>query len=416
MNEPDNVDYIHYADLGGCFGMKDPEPAAGQTDRRRLYVDLLHAAYAAIKSADPQAQVLYGGVSHDNFYLVEPKGLFDYYFLYWTIGQYRGGDYFDIMNSHAYGEWTELWERMNQCRDGKIDVLAKLHCLQHDMQQYQYPNKPIWFTETGIRNYSNDHPEINNPASQAQYVVKLYARLMSEMDAPIFWFTLKDFPPARGHPHWYAGLINENGEKMPSYYAYKYMTHMMANAQYVGVTPDFGHTMEGYEYMLHGRRTWIIWWRKPKDSNYTGYAIDVSEFLPLQKIDMFGNAEVIRDGGPGDLDGTVNGSIRLYMTEAPLYLRQYVPDTPTPTATATSLPTDTPTATLTPTETPTSSPTVTSTPVFIYLPLYWHRVQPPTPTPTSTPTVTPTPTSIYFIPTKTPTPGLLLFHPLAAQR
>ena len=400
MNEPDNIDYAHHSDLGGCFGMQDPEPKAGQVDRRRLYVNLLHAAYTAIKGADPQAKVLYGGVAHDYFYLIEQDGLFDYYFLYWTIGQYRGGDYFDIMNSHAYGEWTGLWEGKNDCRDGKMDVLAKLHCLRHDLQQYNYPDKPIWFTETGIRNYSDDHPEINNPNSQAGYVFKLYARLMSEMDAPIFWFTLKDFPPARGQPHWYAGLINEEGEKMPSYYAYRLMTSMMTNAQFVGNTPNFGNTMEGYVYDLHGKRTWIIWYKRPADSSYTSYKVGITAFNPLKVMSFDGHdmqVQVIRDGDEGDLDGKVNGSIRIDIPwDMPLFLQQWEADTPTPTATDT--PTVTPTNTLTPTATSALTLTMTITPTGTVT-----STVAGTPTVTPTDTLTPTATSTLTL-TMTITP------------
>jgi len=391
MNEEDYVEHGPNVNLGGCFGEKNNDVDIWH-DRRKLYVNILQAAYTAIKAADPDAQVLYGGVAHDFFYGYEKDGIFDPYFLDKTIGEYRGGDYFDIMNSHAYGEWAAgYWDV--QPYPGH-DVVKKLNYLRQQMREYNYPNKSIWFTETGIRSYSVDNPDFNTPQNQAAYVVKLFARLLSSgMDAPIFWFTLHDMPGHSDGSLWNAGLINQNNEKMPSYYAYKYMTHMMANAQYVGVTPDFGHTMEGYEYLLHGKRTWIIWWRKPKGSNYDGRFISVSEFLPLKKIDMLGHVEVIRDGGPGDLDGTVNGSIRLYMTGEPYYFQRYEEETPTPTSTATISPTATMTPTVT--STPTVGPSATSLPLHIYLPVCWRDIQQlaPTPTSTSMPVVTPTPTS-----------------------
>jgi len=97
-NEPDNT-----AGHGG-------EPHWGGAGAE--YAIMLSTIYTPVKTANPDAQVLLGGLAYDWF--LEDGGPFDSQFLddVLTAG---GGDYFDIMNFHIYPyfwfNWTDMESR-----------------------------------------------------------------------------------------------------------------------------------------------------------------------------------------------------------------------------------------------------------------------------------------------------------------
>lgn len=94
-------------------------------DRGKQYAEMLRIVYPAVKSANPAAYVLCGGMSDTNEF---PRGIYD-----------GGGKrYFDIMNIHTYGVpvATAFVERGKNVR--KI------------MAEYGDDYKPVWNTEFGL--------------------------------------------------------------------------------------------------------------------------------------------------------------------------------------------------------------------------------------------------------------------------
>ena len=62
------------------------------------YAEMLQAIYPAVKAANPNAQVLMGGIAFD--YFEDQGGTFVRSFINEVL-QAGGGDYFDIMNFHS---------------------------------------------------------------------------------------------------------------------------------------------------------------------------------------------------------------------------------------------------------------------------------------------------------------------------
>jgi len=91
------------------------------------YVKLLKVTYAEIKSADPEAKVLLGGLSR------VPTNYIDKVYLA------GGKDYFDIMNIHPYTRPDPPERRM----------LKELKELKTIMAKHEDAGKPIWITEIG---------------------------------------------------------------------------------------------------------------------------------------------------------------------------------------------------------------------------------------------------------------------------
>ncbi len=382
-NEPDSIYHLRPGisrEIGGCFGgeIKVGSITYSWYD---AYVKMLRTAYQTIKAADSSAQVLFGGVAHDWFWYfrTDPTwdypndGLFDPYFLDEVIGNRRAGDWFDIMNFHTYYEWRATWEYWYGDKYGP-DVLAKYGYMREQMQSYGYGDKPIIITEAGVRSYDPDRPNEFTEENQARYVLKLFARILTQLyDQPFIWYTLRDtgsYQTSSSNSH---GLFRVDGTAKPSFYAYRYGVIQFTGARYLGPTDDYGNTVEGYRYKKNGHEFWVLWYKDTGE-----YPITVDRTV-VRLTNKFGDVvAIIHDGDSNDLDGSTNGRIRFRISADPIYLD--APDGPIGTPTATPPPTHTPTPTPTATSTPTPEPsaTVTASPTI-------------SPTATATPSPTPTP-------------------------
>ena len=94
-------------------------------ERGKLYAQMLKLAYPAIKSANPKAWVLAGGMTDWNEF---PRGI------------YEGGgrDYFDFMNLHTYGVPVVY------------GFVARGLSVYSVMKEFHDEGRPIWNTEFGI--------------------------------------------------------------------------------------------------------------------------------------------------------------------------------------------------------------------------------------------------------------------------
>ena len=302
-NEPDKIYSVRPdIDIGGCFGDIWYDE----------YVRILRDVYRTVKEIDPQAVIAFGGVAHDWFYYpgtpYPHSGLFDPYFLDEVIDKRRGGDWFDVMNFHTYYAWRWYWEYYGY---GK-DVLAKYNYMREQLRQYGYPDKPIIITETGMRSYDANHPELVSERTQARYVLRLFARILTVMyDQPFVWFSIRDI----GHSH---GLLREDGSEKPSYRVYRFGVPQFTGARFLGMTGDYGNTIEGYRYEKEGHEFWVLWYKDGPSYTYRNISIP---WTRVRVTDMFGEEQrVIVDGGTGDLDGQVNGRITLPIPHDPVYL------------------------------------------------------------------------------------------------
>jgi hypothetical protein len=261
-NEPDvDPSLVSPDNQFGCWGDQSDEYYGGE-----YYASMLEQAYPAIKAANPQAKVLHGGLLLDcdptdpdlvGIFDCTPAKFFEGILRY-NSGQ--GGNYFDIVSFHGYptyaghmqsDEHYPKWEKRGGVVLGKIDYLREV------MSNYGY-DKPIFDTEGSLLCTDawwptcDDFPTDPFYEAQADYVVWRFVRNIAvDVDVTI-WFTLRDVG-------WrYTGLLNSDLSDRPSFYAYKYLSLTLSDAEFVTTVTQYPD-LRGFEFTKPGNRIWILW-------------------------------------------------------------------------------------------------------------------------------------------------------------
>jgi hypothetical protein len=283
-NEPDNGNVL-YAEQGqGYFG-HTPE----------AYVDVLEAVYQPIKSVDPEAKVLLGGLAYDAW----PDPFVEDFLDQVLID--GGAAYFDLMNFHYYLAFRANWEPYGH------DILGKLAYL-HDKLDFYGVDKPFVCTETGW--FSNELVGGSHEI-QSRYVVQGFVRSMTTDMESVIWFTLVD---QESDPrNW--GLVGVDLNPKPSYYAYQTLTAQLSRAEYVqevGLEETSSILVEAYEFATPAGQTIIVAW--VNDDTTVKMAHSAPQVIV---VDKFGSETIVYDGDDGEVDDRVHVSVG----PSPVYLR-----------------------------------------------------------------------------------------------
>lgn len=266
-NEPD-VDpvLVPSNSVFGCWGDTRQTYYGGE-----YYGEMLKVVYPAIKSADPGAKVLIGGLLQD----CDPtfsKGCKSGKFFEGIIrtGINERGDNFDYVSFHGYApyagpdsglyfdEHDPKWEH----RGGV--VLGKLNYLRYVMSKYGL-NIPIFHTEGALLCPESNTADCTIPdsrfyESQADYVVWLYVRnLANEVDATI-WYEFQG-------PGWgYGGLLDGSQNPKPAYNSLKFLTQELNGASYSGRVLE-NTNVAGYKFSTYNKEIWVLW--SPDENPHT---------------------------------------------------------------------------------------------------------------------------------------------------
>jgi hypothetical protein len=245
-NEPD-VDpaLVNAHSVFGCWGDREDETYGG-----RYYAEMLKVAYPAIKSVDPQAQVLIGGLLLDR-----PSGGEDNHprFLEGIL-EGGGGPFFDLVSFHAYAYYggtlglmgNPLWP------DSATVMPAKVAFLREVLAQYGYGDKPLLNTEGALlcAEASEDCFEM-----QAAYVPRVYAEALAlGLEAQVYYAWINE--------GWrYTGLLQPDLTPKPVYNAYKAAATFLSQASYEREVMGYPQGMVGYTFSRPDRavRVDVIW-------------------------------------------------------------------------------------------------------------------------------------------------------------
>jgi hypothetical protein len=273
------------------------------------YAEMLKAVYPVVKAANPDAQVVFGGIAYDRF--GDPDG-FVRSFLD-DVLKAGGGDYFDIMNIHVYPPLGPNWTT-----NGGPGLYEKVQAVRAVLQTYNV-TKPFVVTETG------DH---NNPApgllgsdeSQTRHVVKLYTQTLAAGVEFSSWFLLYDLG---GSYPYDSGLVTVGDAgnaptKKPAYAVYQQAINEFKPLQFdrvLTLAETKADKMEAYRF-INSQTQQVIYvaWLNP---------IDVTTTKPLQLAgnqatvrDMYGQATTVLDKD----DRKQDGKVTITVSGRPIYI------------------------------------------------------------------------------------------------
>jgi Cellulase (glycosyl hydrolase family 5) len=266
-NEEDGP-YITGDNIWGCWGDTSDTYYGG-----KYYAEMLKAAYPQIKSADPQAQVLVGGLLLD----CDPRGNPS---VCASLGKDAkppkflegilvggGGSSFDGVSFHAYDyyqgglgyysntNWQSAWNTTGPVSIAKVQYITSL------LTTYNAPGKFLMNTESAILDYCpNDicggGQTFEN--TKAYYITQVYATAIATGLRANIWYDVFGWNGS--------GLLNGNLSPLPAYTAFQFGRSELRAATYSGATSatDIGSAsslIKGYKFQRidDQHRVWVLW-------------------------------------------------------------------------------------------------------------------------------------------------------------
>jgi hypothetical protein len=261
-NEPDVDRNLVGSRSGfGCWGEADDPYYGGG-----YYAEMLKVVYPQIKAADPEANVIIGGLLLDcdpdnppEKSPGVPENCVQARFLEGILLN-GGGDYFDGVSFHSYDYYSnEIGKYYNvnwhsaSGTTGPV-LTAKTRFLRNVLESNGYPDKFLLNTELAlICGTDGKEPECKTEeytASKAYYVAQATATGLAEgLDANV-WYSLRGW---RG-----SGLVDNKLNPNPAYQAFLFTIEQLDRAAFQGEITSFPG-VKGYEFQKDGGRTWILW-------------------------------------------------------------------------------------------------------------------------------------------------------------
>ena len=280
-NEPDIApNIVSPESIYGCWG-DDTDAYYGGG----YYAEMLKQVYPQVKAANPQAQVLVGGLLLDCDPVNPPAGEQCIPAGYLEgILRSGGGDFFDGVSFHAYDYYTGPFEYGNKNWNSNWDssgpvVIAKARFLRSVLAAYRHPDKYLLNTEAGIlcgRDASEPQCQSDEfAATKAYYVAQVNATGLAESLRANIWYSLTGW---RG-----TALVDAQGKPNSAYTAFQFSAAQLEGAAFVRNIPDYPG-VRGYEFLRDGKKVYFLWSldKKPQPVLF--------DKIPDAIFDVFGQA------------------------------------------------------------------------------------------------------------------------------
>ena len=255
-NEPDAPIQGEGEHFYGCWGDPNDQFYGG-----RAYGEMLKVAYPRMKAANPNVQVLNGGLLLGD--LADPSANF-------IKGMFAAGSgsSFDILAYHGYSyydirpEITTPDGSSARTPDGHLGAVdLKVAYLRRVMDDYGVPQKPLFNNEGAL--LCGFVPDINEcRQAQADGVGRLYARAIKDGLVGVVWY-LYDSDGFNN-----SALVEPANPsvKRTSYFAYKHAAAMVVSADYLGPLTGQAAGVEGYRFRYGSRTITIFWSNTPQSA------------------------------------------------------------------------------------------------------------------------------------------------------
>jgi hypothetical protein len=285
---------VHYWEL-----WNEPDAAGGPGNQwgwgmhADKYAQMLAAAYPVIKSADPNAVVMTGGLAYDNWF--NQGGPFNPDFLPDLLAA-GGSQYLDALAFHYYvnnaGGWAEIAQKAVQMR-GVMNA--------HGV------DLPMLCTESGLTSSTTFS---STEALQARYLPQMFVSAASAGVRSTVWYLNRDFTPQQ--PGWevfaLSGLTRLNNSSKPSFTAMQVLSQEVGSGGYVrelGPSDGVTATLKGYRFRRPsgaGQVT-VAWNSSPGPLVFTIPQAD-AQFVS-RAVDLYGQIVPTQPGPAGSVQVTV---------------------------------------------------------------------------------------------------------------
>lgn len=289
-NEPDiAVGIVPGESVFGCWGDRsDPYYGGG------YYAEMLKVVYPTIKAADPQAQVMVGGLllECDPYTMTVPATcvnedrLQSGYFLEGVL-RAGGGDFFDIVDVHGYGELRlDLPAHMNSWYHwsppaGGTGLPEKVGFVRRLLEQYGVPGKAIMSTELALK---CEEPGADCDEAGAAYIPRVYAEAHQlGLLGGVYYALITEYK--------YKGLLLPDLTPKPQYAAFKFLASQLSWVEYVKPVEGYAGVSGAEFNQSRLRRMWIVWSADGTDQALTPPA----DFV--QAYDKYGNVLGLTEDG-----------------------------------------------------------------------------------------------------------------------
>lgn len=286
-NEPDvDPKHVKADELYGCWGDEADEFYGG-----RHYAEVLKQVYPKVKEANPEAQILVGGlllacdplkptvaVSGEAVECISSKFLDG-------ILENGGGEFFDGVSFHAYDSywgktgwyknagWNTSWDTHGPVLGAKADYLNSM------LRENGYFDKYLLNTETAVlcgkTGLEDECLTEEFAQTKAGYTAQANTMAAAKGIRANIWYSIYGWRAS--------GLMTMGQTPYPAFAAFQFNASMLKGSRFVQeVTGIEG--LFGYEFMKEGKTWWIVWGVKDEQ--------DVSlqlPSLPEAVFDLYGN-------------------------------------------------------------------------------------------------------------------------------
>jgi hypothetical protein len=267
-NEPDvDPSQVSADSLFGCWG--DFGDTAGFGGG--YYAQMLQAVYPQIKAADPQAQVLLGGLLMDCDPPCVQAEFLDGVLSY---NGNTGGQYFDGVSFHAYdyGSTTTTGRYVNPNWSAASDttgpvIAAKVQFIQSELAAHSVNGKYLINTEAAVLCVPESNVVCQNDAApfsttKAYYVAEAYAMALKLGLRANLWYSLPGWPGRASR------LVDGSATPVPAYYAYQFAATRLAGATYLADV-TVSSNIWGYKFRTDYGEVWVVWDKDGTPQNVT---------------------------------------------------------------------------------------------------------------------------------------------------
>jgi len=251
-NEPDVDGFL------GCWGdINDTQYYGGQA-----YGDMLKVVYPAAKSANPEIQLLVGGLLLDCDPTKIPNTTKDCtpaYFLKGILERgasnafdgvaFHSGDYYLGVKGQYYNpNFVSTWNTTGPVTAAKSAFLNNL------LAQYNVTGKYLINTEAGIKCGDPAQcslPEYGFEETKAYYMIEDGVTALARNYQANIWYSV--------YGDRFSGLLTLENQPLPVYYAFQYMTMKLESLTFHQEITSYPN-VKAYEFIsTEGELLWVLW-------------------------------------------------------------------------------------------------------------------------------------------------------------